>query len=189
MKGIRLYVAVGLGALLLLGVLTRPDRAVERWIGKREALLERVERSEREVKNLRAAERAWQATFEAFRTSAAARDTVFRTRVVQVQTEPVPATCGPAVAVRDSLIRACEVARDEYRDKWYEERRHAAGLLQDVNRLNSLLSDAGNVVEEAPVKRSFFRALIPKPGLQATAGLDIHGRPNAVVGIGLSWSF
>lgn len=50
------------------------------------------------------------------------------------------------------------------------------------------LGKAADAVEHA-ARRSILSAILPHPGYGATAGIDAFGKPNAVVGFTLSWSF
>lgn len=50
------------------------------------------------------------------------------------------------------------------------------------------LGKAADAVERAS-RPSLLSRILPKPGYGATAGIDAFGKPNAVVGFTLSWSF
>ena len=109
-----------------------------------------------------------------------------------------PDTCKPVLAAADSLIAAQDstiadlhvaLASDstaQVKLRAALDTTHAA--LLGLQKPAAALVVADKVLSVAS-RKPIWRRLLPDPGIGATAGYDLRGRPNIVTGISLSWHF
>ena len=101
------------------------------------------------------------------------RDTVIRVRVDSVRALPVPDTCAPFVAVRDSLLDEALASAESWK-RAYGQQVLIAGLLKaSRDTLRVSLDSALAVLRERPKPPSLL-------GLGATCGLGLRGYDCAV---------
>lgn len=189
MKRIAFYAAVTVGVWLLAAGLFYGERRVEQWLERRGAARQELQRLRVDNARLIREARDWQLQREAFAAQQARRDTVIRERIVRVQAAPVPEDCLPFTAPRDSIIRDQQDVIVQVQQLWADERAHSASLLAGLEQVQPVIDTADAVLKDAPVRRTFWQALLPKPGAQVTLGVDTKGKARLVAGAGLQWSF
>jgi Tfp pilus assembly protein PilX len=109
-----------------------------------------------------------------------------------------PDTCSAVVAAAvvtiDSLTELAETRKAQAASAENEALSYRFALDTTQKALNSArlslgaLGKAADAVERAS-RPSLLSRILPRPGYGATAGIDAFGKPNAVVGITLSWNF
>jgi hypothetical protein len=110
-------------------------------------------------------------------------DTVLRTRIVEVRAQPVPDTCAPWIAERDSLIDAAVAQADSWREA-YGQQVLVTGLLEAAQAGLRLANDSlSAVLAGRPRPPPWWR---PTLGIGPFTGVCTSG-VCAGVGVTLSW--
>jgi hypothetical protein len=119
---------------------------------------------------------------ESARTSSK-QDTVLLTRIKVVRQAPAPDTCSAFIEARDVLIDDAVQQARTWRETFERQREATAKLQIAGDSLESANRHLTKALDIATQPRGLgWRLLHPRLGFGATAGIDIHGKPNAVVG-------
>lgn len=153
---------------------------------QRSKLEREIVRARTENANLRAHARTWLIQAHAFRVQSDVRDSRTDDRVKALpRIETAPDTCRPLLAQRDSAITEITGERNEYRDSLDVQIRHTAELAAGLKVDDKALSSA----EKAAAPGLIYTLLHPKITIGAFAGIDVNGRPNAILGGGIGYNF
>ncbi len=149
----------------------RSDR--DRWEARADSAVTRAERAEAWVDTLDARiDSLTQAVGDSV-VVLVKRDTVIRVRVDSVRALPVPDTCAPFVAVRDSLLDEALASAESWK-RAYGQQVLIAGLLKaSRDTLRVSLDSALAVLRKRPKPPSLL-------GLGATCGLGLRGYDCAI---------
>jgi hypothetical protein len=121
---------------------------------------------------------------------AAKRDTVVRTRLVEIRAEPVPDTCRRLVAQRDSVINTLLVTATTWNEA-FTKQKAATALLQRENEAlfasNIALDSAYRLLHRPPRRSLLGRLVRPSMRPGAFVGVCTDGKPCSGIGATLTW--
>lgn len=113
-----------------------------------------------------------------------------------------PDTCRSLKAAADSALAASDsVAASEHAARLaaddraaflqvgLDTTRDALAKLRSASVISAVATMRLEHAAKPPLLSRFFKALAPRIGVGISAGVDVHGAPDAVTGITLGWSF
>jgi hypothetical protein len=124
-----------------------------------------------------------QARADSLASLAAVADTVLIDRIVRVRAEPVPDTCAPFVARRDSIIDEAVARGDRWRGAYFAKSKEATSLREALAAVRVANDTLVAVLNDRPIP---LPAWVPEIRAGAFGGMCTTG-PCAGVGVGVTW--
>lgn len=185
------YAMAGAAAFVILTAGLLGSARIKKWETQRQAYEDSLHVVRHDNKLLLDSNQALQITLDS--TKAHVHTVIVRIHDAQAHVDsamPVtayPDTCAKPILARDSIIDGLNVAVDTLLYGWTAEREANARLSGRLAVSDSMLAAGKKLLDTAPIHKTFWGRLIPHPSLGVAAGVDIHGKPNAVAGVTLSW--
>jgi len=180
----RYWIALGamLATLLAVGVVL--DRKLDAWQVRAETALTFASAQEQRADSAERYARDQELRADSLADVASRKADTVRLRIPEIREVPVPDTCRPFVAVRDTMIDIALAAADEQRRAYEAEVLAAAGFRTAVAELRVANDTLSAVLAARPKAPPWY---LPSIGVGPYIGVDSRHRLSKGVALTLSW--